>query len=79
MMLKRMVVAGIVVLLARHSLGPQAFMAGIQIATLAYLVYFDPFKQVLTQITAILLELMLLALHLESAVGLRHRRQDVSD
>ena len=48
MMVKRMVIAGIVVLLAEHSFGPQAFLAGIQIATLAYLVYFDPFKQVLT-------------------------------
>ena len=48
MMVKRMGVAGIVVLLARHSFGPQAFLAGIQIATIAYLVYFDPFKQVLT-------------------------------
>lgn len=48
MLVKRIVVAGIVVLLAKHSFGPQAFLAGIQIATLAYLVYFDPFKQVLT-------------------------------
>ena len=48
MMVKRIAVAGIVVLLASHSLGPQAFMSGIQIATLAYLVYFDPFKQVVT-------------------------------
>ena len=48
MMVKRMVVAGIVVLLAEHSLGPQALLAVIQIAKLAYFVYFDPFKQVLT-------------------------------
>jgi len=47
-LMKRGAVAGIVVMMPRLTFGPQMFMVALQILMIAYLAYFDPFKQVLT-------------------------------
>ena len=78
-MLKRVAATGVIVFLFRQTFGAQVFMIGFQMIMIAYLAYYDPFKQVLTQVTAILLELLLMTLHLECVIGLRQNRTDVSD